>query len=500
MEDPYFGGEGPERTGCVRCAACMIGCRYGAKNTLVKNYLWFAERLGVEILPERQVSEIRPLGAADGSEGYEVTTEHPGAWLRKRRRTLTARGVVVAAGALGTNQLLANCKHGGALPRISDRLGSLVRTNSESIQAVTASPRDGRDFTESVAISSSIYPDPDTHIEVVSYGRGGDAMSRLFTIMTGEGTRLTRPIKWIGAMLRHPLKAARLLLLPVGWSRRTIILLVMQSLDTAMRLRPKRRLFGRGVRLQTEQDPERPNPTFIPAAERAARWFAEQVDGVAQSGLTESALNIPTTAHILGGAVIAGTPEDGVVDRTQPRLRLREPDRDRRLGGAGEPRGQPVADDHGDRRASDELRPGRAGIGPGGPPGGRAPRRERRRRRGLRPVGEDAGASGDDGGRAAAGEAEAAARALAIVVRVGEQRIPFGEAGPAQARAHAEYLGELTGFGPTQRVRPIAHGWRELAEELERRQAAAVSELDPGTVVAYAERLWILPPPQSMLA
>lgn len=115
-------------------------------------------------------------------------------------------------------------------------------------------------------------------------------------------------------------------------------------------------------------------------------------------------------------------------------------------------------------------------------------------------MGEDAGASGDDGGRAAAGEAEAAARALAIVVRVGEQRIPFGEAGPAQARAHAEYLGELTGFGPTQRVRPIAHGWRELAEELERRQAAAVSELDPGTVVAYAERLWILPPPQSMLA
>ena len=163
VADPYFGGEGPARTGCVRCAGCMIGCRYGAKNTLVKNYLWFAEKLGAEIIPERQVTEIRPLGAdADGSHGYVVTTEHPGAWLRKRERAFTAGGVVVAAGALGTNQLLANCKHGGALPRISDRLGHLVRTNSESIQAVTAlggEPRllqVGRDLLQH--LSRSRYP------------------------------------------------------------------------------------------------------------------------------------------------------------------------------------------------------------------------------------------------------------------------------------------------------------------------------------------------------
>ena len=313
VEDPFFGGAGPRRSGCVRCAACMIGCRHGAKNTLVKNYLWFAEQLGVEVIPERQVTAIRPLGAPDGSEGYEVATEHPGAWLRKRPRTLTARGVVVAAGALGTNRLLADCKHSGALPRLSDRLGEVVRTNSESIQAVTVSADDERDFTKTVAITSSIYPDPDTHIEVVSYGEGGDLMSRLFTTMTGNGTRLTRPAKWIGAMLRHPLQTLRLLW-PVGWSRRTIILLVMQATDTAMRLRPKRKLLGRGVRLQTEQDPERPNPTFLPAAEAAARWFAERTGGTPQSGLTESALNIPTTAHILGGAIIGGSPGDGVVD------------------------------------------------------------------------------------------------------------------------------------------------------------------------------------------
>ena len=313
VDDPYFGGEGPRRTGCTRCAACMIGCRFGAKNTLVKNYLWFAERLGVEVIPEREVTEIRPVGAPDGSEGYSVETVYPGAWVRKRRRAFTARGVVVAAGALGTNRLLANCKHRGALPRLSDRLGHVVRTNSESIQAVTSVDRDA-DFSKAVAISSSIYPDPDTHIEVVSYGRNGDAMSRLFTTMTGNGTRVTRPLKWIGAMLRHPLQTTRLFWWPFGWSRRTIILLVMQSLDTAMRLVPKRRLLGRGVRLQTEQDPERPNPTFIPAAEAAAKWFAERMGGIAQSGITESSLNIPTTAHILGGAVIGATPQEGVVD------------------------------------------------------------------------------------------------------------------------------------------------------------------------------------------
>jgi len=312
VADPYFGGEGPARTGCIRCGSCMIGCRHGAKNTLMKNYLWFAERLGAEILPERKVTEIRPLGAGDGGDGYEVTTQHPGAWLRKRPRAFTAGGVVVAAGALGTNQLLADCKHEGLLPRLSNRLGDGVRTNSESIQAVTARD-DSRDFTRAVAITSSIYPDPDTHIEVVTYGRNGDAISRLFTTMTGAGTRLTRPLKWIAAMLRHPLQSARLLW-PGAWSRRTVILLVMQSLDTAMSLRPRRRLFGRGVRLQTEQDPERPNPTFIPAAEAATRWFAQQTGGIAQSGMTESTMNIPTTAHILGGAVIGAGPEEGVVD------------------------------------------------------------------------------------------------------------------------------------------------------------------------------------------
>jgi cholesterol oxidase len=313
VEDPFFDGEGPARTGCMRCGSCMVGCRHGAKNTLVKNYLWFAEKLGVEVIAERQVTEIRPLGPADGSKGYELTSKRAGAWLRNRQeRKFTAKGVIVAAGALGTNQLLADCKHNGTLPRLSARLGEVVRTNSESIQTVTA-PDDERDFSRSVAITSSIYPDPDTHIEVVTYGESGDSMSTLFTAMTGDGTRLTRPIQWLVATLRHPLRTARMMI-PHKWSRRTVILLVMQTVDAAISLKPRRKLFGRGVRLRTEQDPERPNPTFIPAAEKAARWFEQRTGGVAQSAATESILNIPTTAHILGGAVVGAGPETGVVD------------------------------------------------------------------------------------------------------------------------------------------------------------------------------------------
>ncbi len=313
VEDPYFDGEGPRRSGCIRCGSCMIGCRHGAKNTLVKNYLWFAEKLGATVIAERMVTDVRPLGAADGSEGYAVVSRRAGAWLsRKDARTLTARGVVVAAGALGTNKLLADCRHRDSLPRLPDRIGHVVRTNSESVQTVTV-PNDDRDFAKSVAITSSIYPDPDTHVEVVTYGHGGDAMSGLFTAATGPGTKVTRPLKWIAALLRHPLRSLRLLW-PFGWSRRTIILLVMQTTDAAMRLIPKQKLLGRGVRLQTEQDPERPNPTYLPAAARVSEWFAKRTGGAAQSALTESVLNVPTTAHILGGAVIGDGPERGVID------------------------------------------------------------------------------------------------------------------------------------------------------------------------------------------
>jgi cholesterol oxidase len=311
VADPFFDGAGPARTGCIACGRCMVGCPVGAKNTLVKNYLWLAEHAGCRVIPEREVVDVRPLGARDGADGYAVTTERTGAWLRKDRRTVTAGNVVLAGGALGTNKLLQRCKHNGSLPNVSHRLGELVRTNSEAILAVTA-PDDSVDYTKRVAISGSIFPDENTHIETVSYGHAGDSMSLLHTLLIGDGTKITRPLKFVAAALRHPVTFARLFD-PRGWSRRTIILLVMQTLDNAIALRPRPGRRGT-MRLQTEQDPAKPNPTFIPLANEAAEWMAKRIGGVPQSSVMEALASIPTTAHVLGGAVIARSPDEGVVD------------------------------------------------------------------------------------------------------------------------------------------------------------------------------------------
>jgi cholesterol oxidase len=315
VPDPFFGGEGPDRTGCLLSGRCMVGCPNGAKNTLVKNYLYLAEKRGAKIAPERTVVDVRPLGKGDGSEGYEVETIRSGSWIWRNRQVHRARGVVVSAGPLGTNLLLQRCRLGGSLPRISGRLGELVRTNSEAILAVTVPKDYPDDLTKRVAITSSIYPDPYTHIETVSYGEDGNSMSRLYTLLVGDGTRLTRPLKLLGQIARHPGRFAKLLF-GRDWSRRTIILLVMQTLDSAMALRPKRGPFGT-MWLSTEQDPERPNPTFIPVANQAAEWFAKRTGGVAQSSVVEALFNTPTTAHILGGAVIGADASRGVVDAHQ---------------------------------------------------------------------------------------------------------------------------------------------------------------------------------------
>ena len=190
-----------------------------------------------------------------------------------------------------------------------------MRTNSESILTVTVPEDYPDDLIKRVAITSSIYPDPHTHIETVTYGDDGDSMHYLYTLLVGDGTRVTRPLKLLAQMLAHPRRLAKVLF-PKHWSRRTIILLVMQTLDNAIALRPRKGPFG-SFWLQTEQDPERPIPTFIPIANKAAEWFAQRTGGIAQSSVTEALFNIPTTAHILGGAVIAPDADQGVIDAHQ---------------------------------------------------------------------------------------------------------------------------------------------------------------------------------------
>lgn len=312
VKDPYFGGEGPERTGCTRCGSCLVGCRVGAVNTLTKNYLWFAEKRGVKVMAEREVIDVTPIGAADGSDGYRVTTQRPGAWFRRDRQTFMVRGVVFAGGSLGTNELLANCKHSGSLPRLSDHLGELVRTNSESVLTVRL-PEDRQTWND-VTASSSLHVNQDTHIEFLTYGRNADVLSLLYTVLVGEGNRLTRPLKWLGSILRHPLQWLKTLW-PVGWSRRTVMLLVMQTLDNAIALRARKRWFGRGYRLTTDQNRDKPNPTYIEVGNQAAQWLARHTGGIAQSNVLEALGNIPTTAHVLGGAVIGADAASGVVDR-----------------------------------------------------------------------------------------------------------------------------------------------------------------------------------------
>ncbi|QIS14111.1 GMC family oxidoreductase [Nocardia arthritidis] len=312
VPDPYFAGAGPERTGCIRCGGCLLGCRHNAKNTLVKNYLWFAERRGTRIMAERTVIDIRPRGSADGADGYTVTTERTGRWLRRKRRRHTARGVVIAAGALGTNRLLLRCKLSGALPGLSDRIGQLVRTNSESIIAITA-PDDTNDFARGLALTSGAYPVPDTHIQPVTYGSGGDAMSLLTTLAMPRGTRLTRPFLFAANIIRHPTRFARASRIRHA-SRRSMLLTTMRSVEDSLALRVRFRLPTGYPVLTTEQDPEHPIPRHIPAAYAAAEWIAEKIGGVVQAAIPEALLSIPTTAHLLGGAVIGESEDRGVVN------------------------------------------------------------------------------------------------------------------------------------------------------------------------------------------
>ncbi|SBT47512.1 cholesterol oxidase [Micromonospora auratinigra] len=308
VPDPYFGGVGPERTGCSHCGSCMTGCRHGAKNTLVKNYLWLAERLGVQVHPLTTVTAVRP--AAGG--GYDVHTVRTGAWLRPRRQVIHADQVVFAAGALGTQRLLHEMRATGALPGLSPRLGELTRTNSEAILGASVGSRQARrrglDFTEGVAITSSFHPDPQTHIEPVRYGKGSNAMGLLQSLLVDGGPRRVR--RWLTSIVTQPGLAARMLSVR-GWSERTVIALVMQSVDNSLTTRLRRGPFGR--RLVSGPGHGAPNPTWIPAGNDAVRLLAEEIDGTPGGAVTEP-FNVPVTAHILGGAAIGDSPERGVID------------------------------------------------------------------------------------------------------------------------------------------------------------------------------------------
>ncbi|MHA7665720.1 GMC oxidoreductase [Mycolicibacterium sp. HS_4_1] len=307
VRDPFFGGVGPDRTGCIECGSCMTGCRYGAKNTLLKNYLGLAENAGATVHPLTTVDSVRqsPSGI------WEIDTVRTGRPLRKNRRTFTARHVVLAAGTWGTQNLLHKMKDNGTLPQLSDQLGVLTRTNSESIVGAMKYKVDpALDLTRGVAITSSFHPTSDTHIESVRYGKGSNAMGLLQTLMTNGGGRWPRWLKFLGLAAAHP--RALLRVLSVGnWSERTVISLVMQNLDNSITTFTKRGLRGR--HLSSKQGHGQPNPTWIPAGNDATRRVAEKIDGVT-AGTWGELFNIPLTAHFLGGCAIGSDAAHAVID------------------------------------------------------------------------------------------------------------------------------------------------------------------------------------------
>ncbi len=315
VPDPYFDGAGPPRKGCTHCGGCMVGCRQNSKNTLVKNYLYFAEAWGAIIQPEAEVVDVRPLpeGQPDGAR-YEVVYRSSTAWLFKPRRAVRARSVVVSGGTVGTLELLFHCRDvSRSLPNLSPRLGDEVRTNSEALMGVMA--RDKReDYSQGVAITSIIQPDDVTAIEPVRWSEGSSLTKMLSAPLVEVEERglwgrfllvLRKDVTEFGDVVRAIL---------ANWARRVTILLVMQTEDNLMQLRPERSLatlFRR--RLSARRDTENPIQAKIPVGHAVTRAFAEKVNGVPASTLSEVILDVPSTAHILGGVPFGRDTEEGVI-------------------------------------------------------------------------------------------------------------------------------------------------------------------------------------------
>ncbi|MGK5630884.1 FAD-dependent oxidoreductase [Streptomyces sp. URMC 123] len=314
VPDPYFGGAGPARRACTECGACMTGCRHGGKNALTENYLYLAERAGAVVHPMTTVVAV----TEDPAGGFRVATVPTDRRRRGARRVLTAGQVVLAAGTYGTQTLLHTMRDRGLLPRISERLGELTRTNSEAIVGAQTTDRRYRrrhgtapDFTRGVAITSSVHPNEHTHIEPVRYGKGSNAMGALSLLQFPHGTGLPRALAFAATCLRHPVLLARSLSFH-RWSERTIIGLVMQSLDNSLTTYRRPRGPGKGL-LTARQGHGAPNPDHIPEGAEAARLIAEEINGFAGTNVGEL-LGTPLTAHFLGGCPIGADAGRGVLD------------------------------------------------------------------------------------------------------------------------------------------------------------------------------------------
>ncbi len=303
-EDPYFGGVGPARSGCQQCGACMTGCRFNAKNTLPKNYLGLAEKAGAQVFPEHTVFKVEQR--ENGS--WKVFTRKSSAWLGGYK-VFTAKDVVIAAGTYNTQKLLHRMRDDFVLPKLSEQLGKLSRTNSEALVGAMM-PNTSIDYSEGSAITSSFFPNEHTHVEPVRYGKGSNLMGGLQTLMTDGYTSKVRRRQLFREVLKHPNHFLRILDVR-KWSQRTVIALIMQNVDSSVSVSGKRGIFG--WRLTSKNDISKPNATYIPEANEVARRIAAKHGGIA-GGHIGDLISAPFTAHFVGGCVIGDSAETGVID------------------------------------------------------------------------------------------------------------------------------------------------------------------------------------------
>lgn len=310
VDDPFFEGEGPKRTGCTKKGHCMVGCRDGGKNSLDKNYLWLAENLGLEILPEHKVVSVTQ--SKNGT--YNIYSKKvTGISSLHKKKTFVSKGVIFSAGALGTNELLLKCKGKGYLDKLSNKIGHRARTNSEVMTGLTANRKS--DFKiEGVSITSGVYVNDNTHIEVVRYPKGSSAMNILTTLLIDKTGKIPRVFKLIKEIIIHPVRFLHISI-PYRWAELSTILLVMQSTDNKIRLINKRRWWFPFKKVLTSISGNKKIPAYIQEANDAAREMAHKVNGIPQSAITEVLFNSPVSAHLIGGCTMGKNINEGVIDK-----------------------------------------------------------------------------------------------------------------------------------------------------------------------------------------
>lgn len=303
--DPYFNGLGPNRNKCTECGGCMVGCRENAKNSLDRNYLWFAEKLGLEISVETKAEKI-----VLSDNLYNVETRNITRVLNRNNQVFRSKGLIIAAGTLGSLELLLKQKYKyRSLPGLSDTLGHNLRTNAETLCAVSSAREK---LNNGLAITSVFSPDPHTRAEVVKYPDNSNAMKWFFGLSVEGSPGVPRPIRLLIKTISHPVHFLRTLF-NFRWSTNLVILLIMQTIDNAMRLIWKNSVFGGRMKLVNKG--QKKVPAYIPVGQEIMERYAKKVNGIPQNILLEVFFNRPTTAHILGGCPMSGSPDGGVVDK-----------------------------------------------------------------------------------------------------------------------------------------------------------------------------------------